>query len=390
MMEELLIYMLMIIIAGVLSLFLCVFSHFKLKDAPGGRQYRIATLLSAIFTFSYAFELASTTLKEIKFWLGMEYLVMPFIPGFLLWMCFEYAGIKLRMRFLHMLFFIPILTVFAQHTNTLHHLYYKSVELQIGTPFPIVALQYGPFFYVHSLYLFLCLSIGATILLMKLRHSLFHFRMQILTMVAGLIFPIVANYFYLNDLSPYGIDLGPVSMSLSFIFHGIAIFSFKMFNVLPIAREKVFENMLEGVIVLNDNGDIVDFNKAILPVMPMLTFSSIGKKIGKVLAEDEKLAELISNGKDCDYECLVDTKSAHFQVRFSPVLNRNEFIVGQIISFVNITERVEMQEKLRQLASYDGLTKVYNRTFFMEQSITLLEKQIEGSISLLMFDIDHF
>ncbi|MEN2768153.1 histidine kinase N-terminal 7TM domain-containing diguanylate cyclase [Ornithinibacillus xuwenensis] len=390
--EELIIYMLMIVFAGALSLLLCIFSHIKLKDTPGVRPYKIVTLLSAIFTFSYAFELASGTLEEIKFWLGLEYLVIPFIPGFLLLMCLEYVGISLRKKYIVFLFIAPIITVFTHHTNELHHLYYESVALQRDAPFPIVELTYGPFFYVHSFYLFLCLAISITILLIQLKKSLFWFRIQIITMAAGLFLPIVANYFYLNHHSPYGIDLGPVSMSLSFILHGVALFSFQMFNIIPIARDKVFESMLEGVIVLNQNDAIVDFNQAILPVMPMLSTTSIGKPIRKVLANKKKLLEIIDSGEQSDYECMVCAKRSHYQIRFSPVMKENRMIIGKIITFINITERVELQEKLTMLASYDGLTQVYNRTYFMDQSEKRLAAMTDKGkdAALLLFDIDHF
>ncbi|RQW76052.1 diguanylate cyclase [Lysinibacillus composti] len=392
MIEELRSYILIIVFAGVLSLIICLFSYLKLKDSPGARHYIIVTFLSAIFTFSYAFELSSSTLQEINFWLGIEYFVMPFIPAFTLLMCFEYVGVKLKQKFYYALFGIPLITVFTHHTNELHHLYYVSVRLRTDTPFPIADMEYGPFFYVHSLYLFICLSISMIILLLQLKKSLFRFKLQILTMVAGLFVPIAANHFYLNDLSPFGIDLGPVSMSLSFILHGIALFTFQMFNVLPIAREKVFESMNEGVIVLDQNGTIVDYNKSIQKVMPMLNTFSLGKPIGMVLNEDEKLRELIILGMDCDYECVKGTQIAHYQVRFSQVVNGNGTNIGTIITFVNITERVELQEKLKQLASYDGLTKIYNRTYFLEQSNRKLDSKgrKERNACLVLFDIDHF
>lgn len=392
MVQELLMYIVMIIVAGVLSLSLSLFSYFKLENSPGARHYMIAAFLSSLFSFSYVFELTSQTLEEIKFWIGIEYLVMPFIPSFLLLMSCEYLGLQLRKRFLYILFLIPTFTIFSHSTNNLHHLYYLSVKLRSDTPSPIVDLQYGPFFYVHALYLFLCLAISITILLLNLKNQSIRFRMQILTMVIGLFTPVVANHFYLNDLSPYGIDLGPVSMSISFIFHGIALFAYQMFNVLPIAREKVFENILEGVIVLNQNGAIVDYNRAVLPVIPMLSPSSIGKQIEKVLTTNKELATIIRQGKICDYECLGDMKNLYYQVRFSPVAKKNGVKIGEIITFVDITERVELQKKLRQLAIIDGLTQIYNRTFFLEES----EKQLHllkskgGTFSLIMFDIDYF
>ena len=392
MIEELFVYILLIIFAGVLSLILCLFSFLKLKNAPGAGHYTIITLLSAIFSFSYVFELTSTTLKEIEFWLGIEYLVMPFIPCFILLMCVEYVGRKVSRPFVYVLFGIPLVTVFTHHTNGLHHLYYVSVGLRKDIPFPVADFEYGPFFYVHSLYLFLCLSISIIILLLQLKKALFRFRMQILTMVAGLLVPIVANHFYLKDVSPYGIDLGPVSMSASFILHGVALFSFQMFHVVPIAREKVFESMLEGVIVLNQNGAIIDYNKAVLQVMPMLNSFSIGKEIENVLDGDKELAGLIGRGEECDYACGEGTGTTHYQVRFSPVSKKNGANVGSIITFVNVTERVEMQKKLHQLASYDGLTQIYNRVYFMERAVNKLESltQKEGQASLILFDIDHF
>ncbi|WP_328135964.1 histidine kinase N-terminal 7TM domain-containing protein [Peribacillus frigoritolerans] len=78
--------------AGALSLFLCLFALLKIKDAPGAKPYIILTLFSSIFTFSYAFELSSTSLEQIIFWLRVEYLALPFIPVFLLLMCIEYIG----------------------------------------------------------------------------------------------------------------------------------------------------------------------------------------------------------------------------------------------------------------------------------------------------------
>lgn len=390
--EELFIYILAVILAGTLSFFLCLYARFKIKDAPGARSYVYVTFLSAIFTFSYAFELASTSLEQIKFWLRIEYLALPFIPVFILLMCFEYVGQKLKQWIQYILFVIPIITIFMQNTNDLHQLYYTSMGLRSDSPFPIIKLEWGPWFYVHSIFLFLCLMISVIILLMQLRKSLFRFRLQILTMVAGLIIPIIANHFYLNGLSPYGIDLGPVSMSISFIFHGSALLSFQMFNVAPIARDRVFESMNEGVIVLNQNGAIVDYNNAMLDVIPMLNKLDIGKSIADVFDVNQQLVKIIGEKQECDYELCQDGEIRHFHIRFSTVRNKNNLQIGQIITFVDVTERVYLQEKLKQLASMDGLTQVFNRTFFMEMSEKIFETLIMngGNVSVIMFDIDHF
>ncbi|WP_144529106.1 histidine kinase N-terminal 7TM domain-containing protein [Peribacillus simplex] len=112
--RELLLYILVVIMAGVLSLFLCLFAQLRIKDAPGAKPYILVTLLSSIFTFSYAFELSSTSLEQIIFWLRVEYLALPFIPVFLLLMCIEYIGQRIKKVWQYALFTL--------HHSVHHHL----------------------------------------------------------------------------------------------------------------------------------------------------------------------------------------------------------------------------------------------------------------------------
>lgn len=385
-------YILIVIMAGAISLFLCLYAKVKLKEASGAKSYILVTLLSAIFTFSYAFELASTSLEQAEFWLSIEYLALPFIPVFVLVMCFEYIGQKLKSWLYYVLFIVPIMTIFMLNTNDLHHLYYTSMKLGDDGPYPVLELDWGPWFYVHSIFVFSCLMIAIIVLLMQLKKSTFRFRMQIILMTTGLIIPILASYLYINGLSPYGIDLGPVSMSITFIFHGVALLSFQMFNVAPIARDHVFESMKEGVIVLNQNGAIIDFNQAVLQALPMLKSRDIGRLIADILGTEQQLAEIIGDARECDYKMHRDEKITYFHISFSPVQNKKKLHIGMVITFANVTERVEMQEKLKQLASMDGLTKVLNRTFFMNKAEIIINNLVRtgGNVSVIMFDIDHF
>ncbi|KAB7673208.1 histidine kinase N-terminal 7TM domain-containing protein [Bacillus sp. B1-b2] len=390
--NDLLIYILIISLSAGLSLFLSLFASFKLRRAPGAKHYVIVTILSSLFSIFYCFELTSTTLKEITYWLSLEYLVMPFIPAFVFLMCTEYIGKKLSLRNYYLLFAIPCLTVLMQTTNGLHHLYYTSVQLRVDTPFPIIDLTYGPFFYLHSLYLVLCLTASIITLVLQWKNNSRIFQFQLLTMIAGLLTPIIANYFYLNDLSPYGIDFGPVSMSLSFVFHFIALVSFKMFHVTPIFRDTIFERMKEGVLVLNREGMVLDFNQAMKVVIPSLKSSIIGYSLENTLSENKHLMELLIKKKDCEYHCVIENRKTYYQVHFSEVKDKHNKIIGHILTFIDMTEKIEMQEKLKKLASIDGLTKVYNRTYFTKEYKELLKftENNGGNLSLIMFDIDHF
>ncbi|GKU82163.1 histidine kinase N-terminal 7TM domain-containing protein [Niallia sp. NCCP-28] len=390
--KELVFYIVVDIFGALLSLFLGIYAVLKIRNTPGGKHYIIATLLSSLFTLFYVFELTSSSLEEIKMWIRMEYLPLSFLPVFILLMCFEFVGAKIKTGFYYVLFGLPMLTIFLQFTNDYHHIYYTSMKLKENSPFPVADLTGGPWFYIHSIFLYACVVISIVILLKHVKMVHFKFKMQLILMSLGLFAPIIGSIFYLSGTSPYSIDTGPISMSLSFLFHGAALFSFRMFNVAPIFRDIVFESMKEGVIVLNEERKVVDYNHVAKKIVPTLKSKMIGYRLDEILEKNSLLLEIIQQEKEQDYKWSIDQKTGHYHISYSPVYNKMDKLIGKVITFSDVTERVEMQEKLQKLASIDGLTQVYNRTFFLKETERLIESlSIEGAeIACIMFDIDHF
>ncbi|QDH21097.1 diguanylate cyclase [Saccharibacillus brassicae] len=390
--QPLFVYVSIIMMGGMLSLFLAVYALLRFKHAPGGRYYVLAALMASILAFGYAFELTSDTLEQIKFWIGIEYFSLPFLPVFTLLMCVEYAGIRLGNWKKRMLYLIPLLTFVIQHTNDLHHLYYTSIGLRADAPFPIVELGRGPWYAVHTLYLYGCLALSIFALSTRMRRSGRRFRLQMLAMAAGLLVPVAGNLYYLAGLSPYGIDLGPVFISFSFVFHSMAVFRFRMFDVAPIARDLVFENMEDGVLVLNAQNVMVDYNAAMLKLAPGLNSRLIGRPAEEVLAERPQIAQSVVDGRECDLRLGGDDDGIYVHLRFSPIRDREGQRSGSIVTFVNITERVEMEKELKRLANTDGLTGLFNKNALIERAERGLREASRhgGSAAVVMFDVDHF
>jgi PAS domain-containing protein len=57
------------------------------------------------------------------------------------------------------------------------------------------------------------------------------------------------------------------------------IFSSKLFVLAPIARERIFESMQDGVLVIDISKRLVDYNHAAEQMNPTLTAAAIGKEI---------------------------------------------------------------------------------------------------------------
>lgn len=75
-----------------------------------------------------------------------------------------------------------------------------------------------------------------------------------------------------------------------------------------------------------------------------------------------------------------------------PLTNIDGETVALLGVYEDITVRKQMESQLRELAHYDGLTKLANRTFFyqhLEQAISRIKRK-GGMFALMYFDIDHF
>ncbi|MET1031178.1 histidine kinase N-terminal 7TM domain-containing diguanylate cyclase [Domibacillus tundrae] len=389
--HHILTYILALITGASVSSFLGVYAFIKIRNAPGGKYFCAAAFLAAFFAVAYAFELTSVSLESIMFWVAVEYLAIAFLPASILLMCLDYVGRKPKKWMYAVLFGIPVITIILHWTNPYHHLYYTAVGMRSDTLHPVVKLEGGPWFWVHSFFLYFCMLASVFILLLQLKKVSFRFQMQICLMVIGLLIPVGASLFYLNGWSG-GVDLGPVSICVSFLFQGVALLWFQMFDVVPIARETVFESLEEGVIVLNKNDAVVDYNRAMKMVLPFLTVHTIGKPLKEVIGHNEQLGNIICNGQECDYQLIQSGGTLHFHIRFAVLQSKKSESIGKIITFINVTERVQMEEKLHKLASMDGLTGVLNRTFFLERAEAACRqvKEKGGSVSMIMFDIDHF
>jgi len=82
----------------------------------------------------------------------------------------------------------------------------------------------------------------------------------------------------------------------------------------------------------------------------------------------------------------------HEEKTITPMIDENDNITAFVSTGKDITERIHMQEELKELASTDYLTKLYNRLKFEELFDDELERyrRHKRPLTLIMFDIDWF
>lgn len=376
-----------------LTLLMALFGTRRLH-AAGAKAYVGLMLSVAMYSLGYALELSSTTLNGIILSLRIEYLGIPFIPAFWIILALQYTGAgKTFPRWVfYGLFGIPIITFILHYTNDFHHLYYISLSVNSNAPFPIADITKGIWYHVNIFYLNICILAGNILFFRIILRSMGPLRKQAVTIFLTSLIPWIGNFVYQSGITPYGIDIVPVTLSLTGPSFAIALFRFRLFDVIPIARETVFEIMYDPVLIMDSNARLADFNNAAATFFPELSSDRIGCQIKDVCRTLP--AQLIENNCTACLEIAVPghDKPKVFEIRSIPISSSNQKNMGKLVILHDVTSHQRYVNTLRDLATQDGLTGIANRRHFLEKSRKELERaqRYNTPASFILIDLDHF
>lgn len=351
-------------------------------------------------------------------WITVRYIGLMLMVPFFMAFALQYTGQEnwtTRKR-LPFLFIMPIVSIIVTCTNSLHHWMIRDIHYSMDGPLLYVdSVRYGWYFWVHSAYSYLLVLI-ASILIVKMALNSYHlYRRQAIMLMLGVIPGVGASIMDAFMLLPqFKQAVSPLGFALTGVVFFESIYRRQLFNVVPIARDMLIENMSDGMLVLNEAGQIVDINPTAETLLGVHSTDIIGRPMMSALARWRSLIDYcnqdISQGE-------VAVQGAGmtrcYDLRISPILDRSARLIGRLVLLRDITERKKMEEELRrgneklteqldeinnlhsQLQEQvirDPLTGLYNRRYLndMLQHMIAYATRKRSPLSILMIDIDHF
>ena len=170
----------------------------------------------------------------------------------------------------------------------------------------------------------------------------------------------------------------------------------------------IFDTIACGVVLINTDMQIVEANRAAeqilgirLASMQQYLFASDGavfrRPDGTPLPYEELQVATIFRTGQAQSRVLEGFVRPDGQLRWleidaAPVCEKDGTITHAAITFVDVTERVKMEEALRYQTRYDGLTDLPNSTHFIEilEQEALTAQGEQRSMAVLVLDIDRF
>ncbi len=156
---------------------------------------------------------------------------------------------------------------------------------------------------------------------------------------------------------------------------------------------KFVRNLKEGVYITDAVGRILDANPAFLAMFGVRSLSELRRTTARDLLVEperrsEELAILARNGSVREFEFVIRTPNGRTRTVLDTAYQVTDPATGEVLYhgiLVDITDRKQLEEQLRDMAIHDPLTGCYNRFFLRE-----LDTRGGSGWGVIAVDIDGF
>jgi len=293
------IYSIFLIVFGIITLFLSYYIYRKERGAV--RFFGLLMFSNAVWSVAYGLELASVTLHQATLFIGVEYIGISTLPLHWSLFCLKLAGKERWIKnpvVMAVLLVMSAIALFATWTNDYHHLYFDTYAMDYSGEFPLLSLGFGPLYWLFTIYFYLVLVFGCYLLVIKFRKSEQLYKKQSYSIVIAATIPLLANIIYVFDYRPFGnLDITPFAFTASILLIAIAIYRFKLFDIVPVARDRVLDLMQDGFVVLDNKHRVIDHNRSFKKYFSFGTVDIIGSTIETLIPGQAMLYQYLEERK---------------------------------------------------------------------------------------------
>ena len=337
-------------IAGILSL-LSAAAVMERKSNPGHRQFALLMLSLSIWSFSSIFEAGALSVAGKLTWSKFQYLGAVTISP--LWFLFtaEYTNQKKFLKNFprYLIWLIPSITLILAFTSEYHRLLWEEISIPDNSVNHVAIYDHGVWFPVHIGFSYLVLIIGTYWLIRSLLNSPRKKQGQVMVIFFSMAISWASNIIYVLGLSPVeGLDITTLAFTFSALVLVWMIFGNRLFDLIPIARNTLVDNMPDGVIVLDSDDRVIDINPAAIKLSGYEGPSPIGLSIWEMFKDYLDLIEPLRDKQNIHVELdLPSDPPRYLDVKIDNIPTGDKANTGQIISLRNITRRKtsEIKEK---------------------------------------------
>jgi PAS domain S-box-containing protein len=326
------------------------FFLFRFRKTPGVKYWLGWQVAATIWAFTYAFEYAATDLETKIMWSKFSYFGIVYGPVSFLFFSLAFSSKfkYLKRKYVISVFAFASLFIIFPFTNDLHHLHWRSYSINPETN--ATDYVYGPLFWIMDFFAYVALIIGIVNIFMLYFRLSEYYKSQIAILFISSLLPPIGNLIYVFHINPLpGFDWTPFTFLITGILIAINISQFKMFDLVPFARNKLIDLIPDAIVILDNSMRIADYNTAFRALVKTEQGELIGWRVEKLFPHREQLIREITNHDV--YQTVIsreyDGQMRYFDSQSVTLYDQHKLNIGRLIMLKDITLRVKAEHETK-------------------------------------------
>jgi diguanylate cyclase (GGDEF)-like protein len=279
--------------------------------------------------------------------------------------------------------------IFLTMTNELHHLIWSSASLIGFEQYLVIVKDYNTIYFIYLLFALTLIIAGVILISLKIyeifrkkaKRELWKYFLLIFYISIPLLITLL-NYF---NLDPFPLlEEVPIVTAISTILLIPILNRNILRDIMPFAFDTVFNNIKDGMIVLDKNGRILKVN----PIVQKM-ISKFNKDNNLNYSVDLLLEKIKRNGMSDKNEFVFNNNGNKqiFDLQISKITRTASRPIGEVLLLRDVTRIKDANKNIEYLSFHDCLTGLYNRAFF-EEELRRLNSERLLPLSIIVGDVD--
>lgn len=314
---------------GVLVCFAMILLVGMAKPSVQQKILLVGTICTFLDMTGYFLELQSVSEEAARLSIKVEYIGTTMgLLSFLYFSCLysTHLGdwhVRLIKRFYAVNHLFILVVVFTIDSNTI---FYRKVERVVRNGYYLWSIDPGPVYYWWFI---TTMVLGVLITFIVLQSALEHRgekRPELFLLCLASLLPICLWFLRMAGVFGY-YDPYPMSMMITECFLVFIMYKYRLFDTVKTAKDRVIDNIREGILVTDHNGEVIYLNREISRIFPEVDWKN------RRMVE-ERVFRFLEDHRDG----FMTLKNQYYQWKSGEILDDNRRRAGVLYRISDITE----------------------------------------------------
>jgi len=239
------------------------------------------------------------------------------------------------------------------YTDRWHGLLRPTAVLIPGEPFDALYYDFSPATWMIFIGCYLIVFYSLALLTRSLWEPRPLYRAQTRLILLGAALPTLGTLLtLLGVVQTFQRDITPFALAAGNLIIAWGIFRYRVFDILPVARDAVIESMQDAVVVLDPDWRIVDANPAVQQWTGRTATAVVGLPFQEVFPHWQMylLLENSPSSQQKETQHVTSSGTSYLTLAVTPLTDRHGRLSGQILVIHDITARKQAEEELNNRA----------------------------------------